>query len=137
MKTCAITYADFTTTPIGTKSRLAEPLMGKPVIQHTIEAALKIESVSDVFVMVPTDQHELCQQTLKDMPVSICKVIAPSTNWEKILRAGRKWSLQSWRGGLGSTTYFDEFFHPSFYSGLLSQHNFDLALRIPPCCSFS
>ena len=60
MKTIAVIQADLEVTPIGTRSRLAQELGGKTILQRTIERVRHVKHVDTVYVLCPNAQLERC-----------------------------------------------------------------------------
>ena len=109
MTVIAAIQVDLASTTLGTPCRLANMIAGKPILRHTIDRVERIPSVKAVCVMCPTDQKDTCQDLLAGSKAGIIAFDAEPAPWTRIVRAGRKWSLDGWRGGIGGTTYFDEF----------------------------
>ena len=99
-------YADLEISPIGTASRLAEPMQGVPVLTRTLNRLLKVTEFDVIVVFCPESQADDIKHLI---PASDRIMVQPLTQPVKSLAAKyRKWSLSSWRGGLGELTCFDE-----------------------------
>jgi radical SAM protein with 4Fe4S-binding SPASM domain len=109
MKIVAALQADLEVTPLGTRSRLAEELRGVPVLRRTVERVRAAESVAQVLVSCPADQHERCRRLLEGSGAEVVSHDGGATRWAALVRSARKWSMDAWRGGIGGTTVFDEY----------------------------
>ena len=71
MKTIVTIEADFERSPIGTVSRLADDLVGTPVLRRTVERALSAERPSSVHVIVRAEQRSRAADLVGDLNVRI------------------------------------------------------------------
>lgn len=131
MTVIAAIQVDLTSTTVGTACRLANVIAGKSILRHTIDRVERISSVEVVCVLCPTGQKEACQNLLAGSKVRIIAYDAEPAPWTPIVRAGRKWSLDGWRGGIGGTTYFDEFIDCRLLLGLLETVAAKVVLCVP------
>ncbi len=112
-KVIAVVAVDMATSPIGTRSRLADQFAGKPVLTHTVEKLLAVQDVSTIVLMVASGQ----EQQVRALP-GVCAservvLMTLMPRPEKLTTrtiAARAWDLVAWRGGAGQTTVFDEDF---------------------------
>ncbi len=132
MKVLAAIQADFETTPIGTRSRLADELRGLPILRRTVDRLRQVESVEGVFVLCPSSQRERCAALIAGTGVEVRPHDAAPPPWGGLVRSARKWSLDSWRGGIGGTTVFDEYTDCRLLEGLLRAVPGDAVLVVPP-----
>lgn len=132
MHVIATMTADLETTPLGTQSRLANELHGIPVLRRTVERVARAKRVDVIFVICPEAQYDRCCALIAGTGATVCKQVGPSPAWSKLVQAGRKWSLDGWRGGIGGTTHFDEYVCCSLISGLLRAENADAVLAVSP-----
>ncbi len=131
MRLIGAVQVDFTQTPIGTRSRLADEIGGQTILRRTIDAITQIRSLDRVFVLCPAADVERCARLLEGSPAVICRCDAPEPAWMALVRSGRKWSLDGWRGGVGGSTHFDEFVRPVVLRSLLQQEPADAVLVAP------
>lgn len=132
MNVIAATMVDLHTTPLGTRSRLGDELAAETVLHRTLRSVLAVDSVSAVCVLCPSAQRNRCGELIADLPVELINCDGPTTAWSQLVRVGRKWSLDGWRGGAGSTTCFDEYFHGPAFAALLEHREADAILIFAP-----
>ena len=99
-------YADLETSAIGTRSRLADELCGKAVLTRTVERLLRVTSYEWIVVFCPIQQQETVISLLPNNSRIMVKSLSQPVESNAINH--RKWSLESWRGGLAEMTQFDE-----------------------------
>ncbi len=131
MKLIATIAVDLETSPIGTRSRLADDLFGQPVLRRTIERALAMETCADVCVLCPSNQAESIHALLDGLPVKLETHAAGPAPYRTLVRAGRMWGLNGWRGGIGSLCVFDEDIHITLVHAMVEKHGADAILSIP------
>ncbi|HPF37647.1 MAG TPA: SPASM domain-containing protein [Phycisphaerae bacterium] len=117
--------------PMGLSSRLREPLENRPVLRRTIERALRVEGASGVHVLTPPSQVEEVRAILDGLDVRIETHNAPAPPYQALVRAGRFWGLDGWRGGVGSLCVFDEDFNAPLLQGLVAKTRADAVMSIP------
>jgi radical SAM protein with 4Fe4S-binding SPASM domain len=132
MKTIAAIQVDLEVTPLGTRSRLADDMLGVPVLRRTVERVARATQVEKVFLLCPPSQRSQCQSLLEATPAEIQPFSADPPPWSRLVQTARKWSLDSWRGGIGSSTSFDEYLDGRLIAGLLDHHPADAALVVAP-----
>jgi radical SAM protein with 4Fe4S-binding SPASM domain len=129
-KLIATLTCDFRTTAIGTRSRLADDLHGKPVLTHTLEKLLQLESLSDIILLVPQDQLPRAHPFLTNPRIQLLELTPRSPGMHARIRTGRQWNLHAWRGGAGQFTFFDEEYHPAAIASAVKKTNADHVLVI-------
>ena len=132
MRVIAALWADLQTTPLGTQSRLAEDLAGRPVLRRTVERVTQAQRIEKVHVLCPEPQLEQCNQLLAGTNAQVHRYDGAWPPYCALVRTARKWSLDGWRGGVGYTTAFDEYTHAPILSGLLKFVATDAVLCLPP-----
>ncbi len=132
MSIIAVIQADLETTPIGTRSRLAEEVGGVPILRRTVERAAAVSHLDDVCVLCPTDQADRCAALIAGTGASVRTHSAPPAPWAALVQTARKWSLDGWRGGIGGTTSFDEFTDSRLIAGVFRECAADEVLSVPP-----
>lgn len=121
MKTIATIAVDLARSPLGTRSRLADDLCGKPVFRRTVERVLNADRIAEIHLLTPTDQGPAVANLLAGLPlqtdasdalarITILSVDCPPS-YSPLVRAGRIWGLDGWRGGIGGLCAFDEDFN--------------------------
>ncbi|MFQ5494398.1 MAG: SPASM domain-containing protein [Phycisphaerae bacterium] len=132
MRVIAVVQADLEVTPLGTRSRLADDLMGVPVLRRTLLRLARASRVSTVYVLCPGEQHARCVSLLRGVDAVVRAHDAPPPPWRPLVQTARKWSLDAWRGGVGGTTHFDEFTDARPVDALLAEAKADAVLMVPP-----
>ncbi len=105
-KTVGIIIANLERGTLGLRSRQADDLAGKPVLRRTVERFSRVKGLDEVIVFAPIAQAGKVSNILAGLAVEVVGLrdefgISPAVRW-------RKWSLHSWRGGIGEAMYFDE-----------------------------
>ena len=131
MKTICAIQASFLGTPLGTRSRLADPLAGTPILRRTVQRLCQIKDLHGIFVLVPESQASQCRDLLTGLDAVVQTVASDPPPWARLVRASRKWSLDGWRGGVGGSTVFDEYTDCRVLSGLLEHCDADAVLSVP------
>ncbi len=121
MNVAALIHADLDTSPIGTASRLATLLHGTPVLTRTLRRLARCPALQGTVVVCPAVQVDAVTRLAEGLEVTVKAFDGPPRPAEDIIRTARKWSLHSWRGGLGNTTFFDEHVHPGLYAAVAEQ----------------
>ncbi len=122
---------DLDKSPIGTRSRLADDLIGKPVLRRTIDRLSLMAHDSKICVLCPNDQQARCEQLIGDADATVMGVHAPKAAWSDVVTVSRKWSLDGWRGGIGGATCFDEYVDCRVLATLLEAEPADAVLCVP------
>lgn len=131
MKVIAIIQADLETTPLGTRSRLADELAGVPVLRRTVDRLSAARRIDAVFLLCPLAQRDRCTKLVEGSGATVRPYDAAPPPWARLVQTARKWSLDGWRGGLGGTTHFDEFADTRLIEGLLKEVQADAVLSAP------
>lgn len=132
MKLIATIQADLLSTPLGTRSRLLDELVGVPVLRRTLERVRRVKGVHSIHLLCPLDQRERCGGIAEALGVRVHPYDAPPAPWAALVQAARKWSLDGWRGGIGGTTSFDEFTDARLLHGLMRETQADAVFSVPP-----
>jgi hypothetical protein len=140
----AATIADLETTPLGTRSRLADmldiahaepPSRGRDadnILRRTVARAAAIDGIASVLVACPRAQARPCAALLADAPARVVPMDLPPPPWTELVRIARKWALDSWRGGIAGSTCFDEYADMGALCALLDVETADGVLVFPP-----
>lgn len=134
MKCVAAIEVDLERSPIGTKSRLTEDLLGEPILSRTLKRISLSEKCEQVFVICPESQVAVCQSLVPNelknrVTVRAAKIKADP--YRNLVRTSRKWSLDSWRGGLGGTCSIDEYARSDELAVLAYEENADCVMSAP------
>ncbi len=131
MRVIAVIDADLENTPLGTRSRQAEPLCGTPVLQRTVARVLAAQEPVEVHVICPPDQLDRCQSMLQGADVIVRSTDAGPAPYQKLNQVARKWSLDGWRGGMGGACCFDEYGHIGVWAALAQETSADAIWTCP------
>ncbi|HUN81900.1 MAG TPA: hypothetical protein VMV81_10370, partial [Phycisphaerae bacterium] len=131
MKCIAAIAADLGQSPLGGRSRLAEPVAGVPVLRRTIDRVEKSERLASIHILVPADQVERVQDLVAGLNVKIEPHRAQPAPYKELVCSGRWWGLDSWRGGVGGLTVFDEDMDVELLAALAAQEKADAVMSIP------
>jgi len=139
VKTLAVLEADFRRTPLGTRSRLAEPLAGgEPPLRRTVRRLLRCTTLAGIHVAVPPDQRSIAEQTLAGLDAAVETHDAPPMPWAAPALTGgrcaaaRKWSLDAWAGGLCGFAAMDEYANLLVLDALARREHADAVVSVPP-----
>ncbi|MCO6439280.1 MAG: SPASM domain-containing protein [Phycisphaerae bacterium] len=130
MRVIAVVQADLEQSPLGTRSRLGEPLGGIPVLRRTVHRLRRCQCIEKVVVIAPPAQLDATRALVAGSSVTVQVNEAPPPSWLHLVRVGRKWSLDGWRGGIGGTTSFDEHADPRALAAVLIDHPADALLSV-------
>ena len=130
-KLIALTPTDLNTSRLGLPSLVGRQLAGRPVLAHTVSRLASIEHVDAVVVLHPPgqDPSALLGGLSLPKPVHYCETPSGwADEYTPMEIAARKWSLSSWRGGLGGATCYDELLPASALAYAMEQVGSDVAL---------
>lgn len=144
MKCVAGIMVDLETSPLGTRSRLADGLHGVPVLRRTVDRIARAKRIDAIALLTTHDQADRVTMLLggglsKDSDVRprqaprICvePVRIPPAPCAELIRAGRWWGLDSWRGGPGALTVFDEDMNSTMLAALAKRHEAEVIVVVP------
>ncbi len=131
MNIIATVLVDLDCSPLGTRSRLADDLCGWPVLRRTLERALAVEGLSSVHVPCRVEQAAAVRSLLHGLEIHVETHNADPPAYYQLVRAGRLWGLDGWRGGASGLCCFDEDFHVPLLHALLQRIGADAILSIP------
>ncbi len=131
MNVIATIAADPDTSPLGTRSRLTNDLAGKPILRRTVERVLQSEAFSAVHILCTAAHAERLRPILEGLDVRWAIHATGPPPYQSLVRAGRMWGLDGWRGGVGGLCAFDEDFNAPVIDALLRQHQADSVMSIP------
>lgn len=131
MKHIAVLHADLAVSPIGTRSRLADPLARTPVLRRTVERLARSRELASIHVLCPRAQCDAVEAILRGTPAQVEANPLPPPPYEALVRAARCWGLESWRGGIAGLCAFDEDTHLEACARLAEQHAADGVAVVP------
>ncbi|MEM6458162.1 MAG: SPASM domain-containing protein [Planctomycetota bacterium] len=111
MRAIVLVVADTDVGRLGHRRSLRVPLAGRPVLEHTLRRAARVEGVDRVVVVHPPGQTPLdgVETSGLSRPVeTFAHPDAAGDGYTPRRRAARTWALTGWRGGLGGATAWDE-----------------------------
>ena len=128
-KTVAVLDADFTVNRLGLPSLLDRPLGGKPILRHTVERLKRARAVDEIVVVAPDEKDGRKAASMLDgLGVTILTRTFADVPQRSLLRRMRKWAINTWRGGIAQTTYYDESGNPAMLLFIQDQTNADVIL---------
>lgn len=112
MKSIICLSVDFRENGLGLPSLLEEEIDGAPVLYHTV-SRLTLSDDYSVVLLFEAGPHaesdlEKARAILSGLSCEHMISNAPDVANREHLRRSRLWSLKSWRGGIGGTSYYDE-----------------------------
>jgi hypothetical protein len=132
MKLAAAVFADFVETFLGGRSSLEALLAGRPVIEHTLARLRRAAGLDDALLIVsPRDEaraRAVVERGSGYERIRVLPIDDGARPRRALLRSARKWNLASWRGGLLSATWFDEFVEPVLVRRVLEAAGVDALL---------
>ncbi len=136
MKCIAAVEVDLDESPIGTRSRAASDLRGKPVVARTMEQLCKSRRIDHLFVLCPPQQTDRCERLIPDelrRRVTVRARRVEAAPFRTLVRVARKWSLDGWRGGIGGICSMDEYTRSEELALLAHAESTDALLCASPC----
>ncbi|MCH8967768.1 MAG: SPASM domain-containing protein [Planctomycetes bacterium] len=130
MNVVGVIQADLKTSPLGTASRLSEDLCGVPVLTRTVRRAHAARRLDTLVVVCPEEQYEQVCALVDADGVEVRKFDGSDYVAAKAVRVARKWSIESWRGGMGNSCFFDEHTHPALCLTIAAQTGADAIVSI-------
>ncbi len=124
-------FVDLDRSPIGTRSRLADELAGRTILRRTVERAARCRQLASLHLIAPQAQAARVAALVDELPVRIETQEAGPAVHQTLVRAGRVWGLESWRGGAGGFCVFDEDFHAPLLQALVHKAGADAVATIP------
>lgn len=144
MKCIAGIMVDLESSPLGTRSRLADDLHGVPVLRRTVDRIARAKRIDAIVLLTTPDQadrvtmllsgklngdsgaRDPCASRILVEPMRI-----PPAPYAELIRAGRWWSLDGWRGGPGALTVFDEDMNSAMLAAVAKRHEADVMVVMP------
>jgi spiro-SPASM protein len=130
MKCIVVISADLQKPALGTRSRLCDMLGGESILRRTLHRVQMAKRTSEICLIVPPDQQPAFRDLLHDIPIRMIPQQAPAPH-AALVRAGRWWGLDSWRGGIGGLCAFDEDVNCAAAVIAASQTDADIVALVP------
>jgi hypothetical protein len=112
MKLALAIFADFVESFLG-ESRLEVELGGRMLIAHTLSRAAAVQGADSKVIVVRARDETAARRALAQAGLAeefdLLAIDSGQRPRRELIRAARKWNLDSWRGGLLGTSWFDEF----------------------------
>jgi len=102
---------DFRTNSLGLPSLLGEEIDGAPVLYHAVSRLTLSDDYQVVLVFSGPEakkDESRAREILAGLSAEYFATDAADVPNREFLRRGRLWSINSWRGGIGATSYYDE-----------------------------
>lgn len=132
MKTVAAVFADFVTAPAGGPAQLGTPLAGTPILARTLGRLMEVEGLAARALLVQPRDREAAGQAVAAAGlagrVDVLPLAGGPRPREQLIRAARKWNLESWRGGLLGLSWFDEFADARAAAAVLAHYRAEAVL---------
>ncbi|MCC7191423.1 MAG: hypothetical protein IT444_01465 [Phycisphaeraceae bacterium] len=125
----AVIPTDLKQSRLGLPSRVSRIVVGQPVVQHVVERISRIACIEKIVLVHPEGQHPSELASHPKM-VTLSDAGGLSDPYRPLRTAGRKWSLNAWRGGLGGLTCYDELMPAAPILRALETHGGDTALLV-------
>ncbi len=131
MKCIAVINVDLERSPLGTRSRLGDELAGKTVLRRTLERVARVTRIASTHLLCHVSQAERLRELTWGLAVKIEPHDAGAPPYEMLVRASRWWGVDSWRGGAGGLSVFDEDARLDVMSVLADREQADTVLSLP------
>ncbi len=135
MTVTALIPVDLETSRLGLRARLTDKLGEFNILEHTLRRVAAIDRVEKLVLIHPLgqDPQSIIDQDRLNLGKPVVNHLelgglrdAMTDHWV----SSRRWSQPNWRGGLGSTTTYDELLPPGGLSTALHAHEADCALVV-------
>ncbi len=134
MKIVAAVLADFQEANPGGPSRLTEPLVGTPILVRTLQRVARIEGPAARCLCVQPRDEAVATSAVHAAGLADVFDVRPLDTGlrprRELIRAARKWNLNSWRGGLLGLSWFDEFADPPTLARIVQHYRCDAVLGV-------
>ena len=128
MKAIGVIEVDLTRNALGLPSRCLESLDDRSVLECAVARLRSAEGIDDVVVSVAPGDLPKVEPVLAKQSCRVEPRQHDDIAHREVLRRGRKWSLEGWRGGIGGMTYFDEQGIMAELARLADAHGADLVV---------
>ncbi len=132
LKIIATIEADFGSDLWGRRSRLRDEMRGDIILRRTMKRVLAAKRVDSIHLLVTPAEEAVAHEVVGDLPVRVETHNAEAVPWRNYLASSRKWSLDSWRGGIGGTCVFDEAMNPWVLDAIARREAADGVVSVNP-----
>lgn len=116
MNIVAAVFADFAETFLGGESQLLARLGSRSVLGHTLARLMRVEGLERRCVFVRPRDEDAAGSVVSEAgltgEIDVLALDDGARPRRRLLRSGRKWNLEGWRGSPLGTTWFDEYVEP-------------------------
>ncbi|MCZ6684173.1 MAG: radical SAM protein [Planctomycetota bacterium] len=130
MKFIATISVDLDESPMGLRSRLGDEIAGRPVLRRTVERVLRADRIDSVHILSPVSQSARVKALVDGLDVRLETHAEGKPGYAKLVRAGRVWGMDGWRGGIGTVCVFDEDINVPLVDALVRRESADAAISI-------
>jgi hypothetical protein len=113
MKIVGAVFADFVESNLGGPSHLRTELAGQTILARTLRRLLQVEGLAGRCLFVRERDRAAAEETLQNAGLTEQVDLVPEDPGDRprreLVRAARKWCLESWRGNPLGLSWFDEF----------------------------
>jgi hypothetical protein len=125
MEIVAAVFADFAETFLGGPSQLLTQLGSRSVLAHTLTRLRRVAGLERRCLVVQPRDERAATDAVRELgltdQVDVLTLDDGARPRRRLLRCGRKWNLDGWRGSPLGTTWFDEYVEP-LYAGRVLDH---------------
>ncbi|MBU0617367.1 MAG: hypothetical protein KKI02_06605, partial [Planctomycetes bacterium] len=118
MDIVAAVFADFAETFLGGPSQLLARLGSRSVLAHTLTRLRRVSGLERRCLVVQPRDEEAATAVVRELgltdSIDVLAVDDGARPRRRLLRCGRKWNLEGWRGSPLGTTWFDEYVEPLY-----------------------
>ncbi len=132
MKAIICLPVDFEANQFGLAARLDESIDGAPVLYHAVSRLRLSDDYRVVCMFKDTAALEKARDMLAGLDCDFLHTQAADVPNREFLVRARLWSIDSWRGGMGWTTYWDEAGAPAALAEAMETFDADTVGLITP-----
>jgi spiro-SPASM protein len=126
MNFVAAVFADFAETFLGGESQLLTQLGSRSVLGHTLTRLMGVAGLERRCLFVRSRDEGTAKATVRELGLADEIDVLALDNGvrprRRLLRCGRKWNLDAWRGSPLGTTWFDEYVEPLCVARVLDHY---------------
>ncbi|MFQ5805687.1 MAG: radical SAM/SPASM domain-containing protein [Phycisphaerae bacterium] len=126
MKLVAAVFADFAETFLGGESQLLTRLGSRSVLGHMLTRLMDVEGLERRCLFVRPRDEGGAREVLGELgladEIDVLALDTGARPRRRLLRCGRKWNLEAWRGSPPGSTWFDEYVEPLCVARVLDHY---------------
>ncbi len=126
MDIVAAVFADFAETFLSGPSQLLTPLGSRSVLGLTLTRLTRVTGIERRCLVVRPRDEEAAKSVVRELgladKVDVLALDDGARPRRRLLRCGRKWNLECWRGSPLGTTWFDEYVEPPSVGRVLDHY---------------